>query len=64
MQEQDVSMPERSHLCNANVHFFHGTVNSIALVKPEKARAVENLLIQMAQTGQLTGKVSTVTNQS
>jgi len=36
------------------------TVNSIALVKPEKARAVENILIQMAQTGQIVGKVTVV----
>ena len=34
------------------------TVNSIALVKPEKAQMVEGMLIRMAQTGQLTGKVS------
>ncbi|KAL5467620.1 hypothetical protein EMCRGX_G031879 [Ephydatia muelleri] len=32
-------------------------LSSIALVKPEKARAVENMLIQMAQSGQLQGKV-------
>ncbi len=32
-------------------------VNSIALVKPDKARMVESMLIQMAQTGQLQGKV-------
>ena len=32
-------------------------VNSIALVKPEKARAVEGMLIQMAQSGQLGRKV-------
>lgn len=34
------------------------TVNSIALVKPDKARMVESMLIQMAQTGQLQGKVT------
>ena len=33
------------------------TVNSIALVKPERARHVEAMLIQMAQTGQIVGKV-------
>ena len=32
-------------------------VNSIALVKPEKARQVEGMLIQMASSGQLGGKV-------
>ena len=34
------------------------TVNSIALVKPERAKMVESMLIQMAQTGQLQGKVT------
>ena len=35
-------------------------VNSIALVKPERARQVEAMLIQMAQTGQIVGRVSYV----
>ena len=34
-------------------------VNSIALVKPEKAEMVERMLIRMAQTGQIHGKVRT-----
>ena len=33
-------------------------LNSIALVKPEKAKAIENMLIQMARSGQLQGKLS------
>jgi len=33
------------------------TVNTIALAKPEKAKMVESMLIQMAQTGQIQGKV-------
>lgn len=33
-------------------------VSSIALVKPEKAKMVESMLIQMAQTGQVAGKAS------
>ncbi|XP_037102712.1 programmed cell death protein 5 [Syngnathus acus] len=33
-------------------------LNSLALVKPEKARSVENYLIQMAQYGSLAGKIS------
>ncbi|XP_033626812.1 programmed cell death protein 5-like [Asterias rubens] len=33
-------------------------LNSIALVKPDKAKMVERMLIQMAQTGQLPGRVS------
>ena len=32
-------------------------MNSIALVKPEKAKMVENMLLQMAQTGQITSKL-------
>ena len=38
------------------VFFF--PVNSIALVKPERAQQVEAMLIQMAQTGQIVGKVN------
>ena len=34
------------------------TVNTIALAKPEKAKMVESMLIQMAQTGQIQGKVT------
>uniref|UniRef100_A0A8C0JEH5 Programmed cell death protein 5 n=1 Tax=Chelonoidis abingdonii TaxID=106734 RepID=A0A8C0JEH5_CHEAB len=33
-------------------------LSNLALVKPEKAKAVENYLIQMARFGQLGGKVS------
>jgi hypothetical protein len=33
-------------------------VARIALVKPDKARGVENLVLQMAQRGQITEKVS------
>ncbi|XP_030060265.1 programmed cell death protein 5 [Microcaecilia unicolor] len=33
-------------------------LSNLALVKPEKAKAVENYLIQMARFGQLSGKVS------
>uniref|UniRef100_A0A4X2L0R1 Programmed cell death protein 5 n=1 Tax=Vombatus ursinus TaxID=29139 RepID=A0A4X2L0R1_VOMUR len=33
-------------------------LSNLALVKPEKAKAVENYLIQMARYGQLSGKVS------
>ncbi|XP_041378880.1 programmed cell death protein 5-like [Gigantopelta aegis] len=32
-------------------------LSSIALVKPEKAELVENMLIRMAQTGQIHGKL-------
>ncbi|EHB09996.1 Programmed cell death protein 5, partial [Heterocephalus glaber] len=33
-------------------------LSNLALVKPEKTKAVENYLIQMAKYGQLSGKVS------
>lgn len=35
-------------------------VSNLALVKPDKAKAVENYLIQMARFGQIPGKVSYV----
>jgi DNA-binding TFAR19-related protein (PDSD5 family) len=37
---------------------FLFAVNSIAMVKPEKAQSVEKILIRMAQTGQIQGKVN------
>lgn len=37
-------------------------MNNLALVKPEKANAVENYLIQMARIGQLGGKVRKCTS--
>lgn len=36
---------------------FFVLVSNLALVKPEKSKAVENYLIQMARYGQLSGKV-------
>lgn len=39
-------------------------MNSIALVKPEKSKAIEQLLIRMAQSGQLPGKVGYTLYQS
>lgn len=38
--------------------FARARLNNLALVKPEKAKAVENYLIQMARYGQLGGKIS------
>ncbi|RXM35954.1 Programmed cell death protein 5 [Acipenser ruthenus] len=35
-----------------------GRLSNLALVKPDKAKAVENYLIQMARSGQLGGKIS------
>lgn len=37
--------------------YISNTVSSIALVKPERVQQVEGMLIQMAQTGQITGKI-------
>src|SRR6218665_1673000 len=34
------------------------SVNTLALTKPDKARMVESMLIQMAQRGQIQGKVT------
>ncbi len=36
---------------------INSAVNSIALVKPERAEQVESMLIQMAQSGQISGKI-------
>ena len=44
-------------LPDSMILYLHFTVNTIAQVKPEKAQKVEGMLIQMAQTGQLGGKV-------
>lgn len=36
------------------------TVNSIGLVRPEKAQTIERMLIRMAQMGQIQGKVNII----
>jgi programmed cell death protein 5 len=36
---------------------FYISVNTLLIAKPEKARAVEGLLINMAQRGQLPGRL-------
>lgn len=43
-----------------NKYNFIFLVNNLALVKPEKATAVENHLMQMARSGQLGGKVKRI----
>lgn len=46
------------HMNLIKTHFFPvHVVNSIALVKPDKAKSVEMMLIRMAQSGQISGKV-------
>lgn len=47
---------------NPNEQFVFVAVSNLALVKPDKAKAVENYLIQMARFGQLAGKVSIFSN--
>ncbi|VDP49015.1 unnamed protein product [Schistosoma mattheei] len=49
MQEHVVS--------SINMHFLF-LVNTIAITKPEKAKMVENMLINMAQTGRLGPKLN------
>ncbi|ETI53334.1 hypothetical protein, variant 3 [Phytophthora nicotianae] len=46
------------HKLNSNCcGVSHYTVARIAIVKPEKARAIEDMVIQMAQRGQLAAKI-------
>jgi Double-stranded DNA-binding domain len=39
------------------VHLYEMAVARIALVKPDKARGVEDVILRAAQTGQITEKV-------
>ncbi|PRQ77914.1 hypothetical protein AAT19DRAFT_8982 [Rhodotorula toruloides] len=50
MMSQILSPEARERLCRA--------VSRIALVKPERAKSIEQLLMRMAQSGQIRGKVS------
>ena len=50
-------MPSCLPSCLLPDHFLLDAVARIALVKPDKARGVENMVLQMAQRGQLTEKV-------
>ena len=50
-------MRDFNKIFNKIVFFFFFPVNSIALVKQEKGKMIENKLIQMATTRQLGGKV-------
>jgi len=45
-------------LCLRTISILIFVVNSIALVKPEKAKMMEGMLIQMARSGQIAGKVT------
>jgi DNA-binding TFAR19-related protein (PDSD5 family) len=39
------------------LHLYEITVSRIALVKPDKARSVEDVILRAAQMGQITEKV-------
>ncbi|XP_063802072.1 programmed cell death protein 5 [Pseudophryne corroboree] len=54
-REEDM---RNSILCQVLGQAARARLNNLALVKPEKAKAVENYLIQMARFGQLGGKIS------
>lgn len=43
---------------NSHDDFIQRTVSRISLVKPSKARAIQDLLIRMAQSGQVRQKVT------
>lgn len=53
MQELDVRI---TPYCNHYASHLP-VVNSIGLVRPEKAQSIERMLIRMAQMGQIQGKV-------
>lgn len=44
-------------LASSTHAFLIISVNTISLAKPEKGRMVENMLLNMARTGQLAAKV-------
>ncbi|XP_064398921.1 programmed cell death protein 5-like isoform X2 [Halichondria panicea] len=60
MMEQQAKQEEMKNMMLTQIleQNARARLNSIALVKPERARQVEGMLIQMAQSGQIGGKVS------
>lgn len=56
MQERQAEM-KNSILSQVLDQQARARLNTIALAKPEKAKMVEGMLIQMAQTGQIQGKL-------
>ncbi|SDA02801.1 BZ3500_MvSof-1268-A1-R1_Chr11-1g03164 [Microbotryum saponariae] len=57
--EADSSELCRESIADSDTSLSHRTtVSRIALVRPERARAIEALLLRMAQSGQLRGRVS------
>mmetsp|Transcript_11364 Transcript_11364/g.19913 ORF Transcript_11364/g.19913 Transcript_11364/m.19913 type:complete len:131 (-) Transcript_11364:480-872(-) len=57
-QRQQAEEQRRSMLVAVMTSEARERLSRIALVKPEKARGIENLIISMAQRGQLSEKVS------
>ena len=49
---------------NTTFGWFFAAVNTIALTKPEKAKMVESMLVQMAQSGQIQQQVRSVTTSA
>ena len=62
-RQQEEQMAEQEAMRNSMLarildHAARARLNSVKIVKPEKARMVEGMLINMARQGQLQGKVS------
>ncbi|XP_068695498.1 programmed cell death protein 5-like [Montipora capricornis] len=63
MQQQQEALKREAEMRNSMLSQIleqgaRARLNSIALVKPEKAKMMESMLIQMARTGQIAGKLS------
>ena len=48
----------RRDVCERDTGRHSQAVSSIALVKPEKARQVEDMILMMCQRGQMTGQIN------
>lgn len=63
MKKQQEMMKQQEEMKNSMLAQLldqgaRGRLNNIALVNPEKAKAIESMLIQMAQRGQIGSKMS------
>lgn len=63
MQQQQEAIKREAEMRNSLLSQIleqgaRARLNSIALVKPEKAKMMESMLIQMARSGQIAGKLS------
>ena len=56
-QRKQMEEAKNSMLNSMMTQAARARLNSVAVVKPEKAQMVESILIQMAQRGQVAGKV-------